>query len=107
VAAKDPEIRVRAARAAALTRWGRLASDAERDDATRPARAGQTARFEREAIEAHRERHPDGPDLTPAELARAAESLRQAHMIRMSLKAARLKRERAAKRKAAGKDAAA
>jgi hypothetical protein len=87
MAAKDPATRVRAAQAAALTRWGRLGSAEDRERATRPARAGKMARFEREA-------DPEGR-LTPAERSRAAEQLLHAHMIRMSLKAAKAKRKKA------------
>jgi hypothetical protein len=79
-----PETRILAARAAALTRWGKLGSAAEREAATQPARDGQRARFEREA-------DPEGK-LSPQERARAADRLQQAHMIRMSLKAAAARR---------------
>ena len=98
MAARDPETRVQSARAAAMTRWGRTGSHEERLKATQAARDAGMARWEREA-------DPDGK-LTPAERARAAESLRQAHMIRMSLKAARLKRERTKRQRArnAGED---
>ena len=91
MAAKDPATRARAARAAALTRWGKLGASAAREQATQPARDALLARFEREA-------DPEGR-LTPQERARAGEQLRRAHMIRMSLKAAetrRRKREAAA-----------
>ena len=88
MAAKDPATRVRAAQAAALTRWGRLGSADDRFEATKPARAGKMARFEREA-------DPDGR-LTPAERARAAEQLQRAHMIRMSLRAAKVRRAKVA-----------
>lgn len=79
MAAADPSTRVRAAQAAALTRWGKLGSTDARRDATQPARDKLRERFEREA-------DPEGK-LTEAERARAAEQLQRAHMIRMSLKA--------------------
>lgn len=79
MAASDPTTRIRAAQAAALTRWGKAGSDEDRREALRPAHDGLRARFEREA-------DPDGK-LTPDERAAAAERLMRAHMLRMSLKA--------------------
>ena len=88
MAAHDPATRVRAAQAAALTRWGRLGSAEDRRAATEPGRRAVFGRFEREA-------DPDGR-LTPVERARAAEQLQRAHMIRMSLRAAKVRRAKVA-----------
>ena len=97
--ARDPNERQLIAAMASNTRW---ALEPDRRRATAPARAGLLARFEREA-------DPDG-QLTPNERAYRAEKLLQAHMLRMSLKAAtarRRKREAEADLAAAEADLAA
>jgi len=65
------------ARIAACVRW---AHESDRTAATAPARRGLMAKFEREV-------DPDGT-LTPAERARRAGSLMDAHMARMRMKRA-------------------
>jgi len=81
--ARDPNERQLIAAMASNTRW---ALEPDRRRATAPARAGLLARFEREA-------DPDG-QLTPNERAYRAEKLLQAHMLRMSLKAATARRRK-------------
>ena len=84
--ARSVEERVMIARIAAAERWGRTR---DRSLATAPARAGLRAKFEREA-------NPDGT-LTADEVARRADHLMAAHMLRMSRKAAQARRSRGAK----------
>jgi hypothetical protein len=74
--------RVLMARIAAAERWGRTT---DRCAATAPARSGLRAKFEREA-------NPDG-SLPPDEVARRADHLMRAHMLRMA-RAAAAKRRR-------------
>lgn len=74
--ARDQFDRILIARIASAERWGRTP---DRTIATEPARAGLRAKFEREA-------DPDG-SLPPAEVARRADHLQRAHMLRMSRKA--------------------
>jgi len=81
--ARKPEVRSLVASIASNTRWG---LEPDRRAATAPARAGLLARFEREA-------DPDG-QLEPSERAYRAEKLLQAHMLRMSLKAASARRRK-------------
>lgn len=76
--------RVLRARIAAAQRWGHTT---DRSAATAPARRGLRAKFEREA-------DPDAT-LTPDERARRADQLMHAHMLRMSLAAARARRRTA------------
>jgi hypothetical protein len=71
------------ARIAADERWGRTT---DRAAATAPARQGLRAKFEREA-------DPNGL-LSESERSRRADQLMQAHMMRMSLKAAEARRRR-------------
>ena len=82
--APDPRDRVLIAQIAAAERWGR---EPDRTAATAPARAGLRARFEREA-------DPDG-GLPPEEVARRADHLQRAHMLRMSRAAAASRARRA------------
>lgn len=77
-----PAERSTQAQIAALTRWG---TTGDRSAATTAARRGLRARFEREA-------DPDGT-LTPDELERRVDALQRAHMLRMSLKAQKARRE--------------
>lgn len=70
------------ARIAAGERWGRTP---DRVAATEKMRASRRAQFERQAIEAC-------PGLTGDELARRADDLQRAHMLRMSLKARQARR---------------
>lgn len=96
MAARTPEERSLVARIASAERWGRTS---DRTTATAPARAGLRARFEREA-------DPAGT-LSPDERARRADSLMQAHMLRMTLaakQARRRAREQNAKADAAEAD---
>ena len=86
--ASDPTTRVLAAQAAAAHRWGRSGTREDRANATKPARDGLRARFEREA-------DPDDR-LTPDERAARADQLMRAHMLSMSVKA-RAARSRARK----------
>lgn len=72
------------ARIAAAERWARTKDRAE---ATAPARRGLRARFERDVLASE-------PDVAPAELARRADDLLRAHMLRMSLKSAQNRRAR-------------
>jgi hypothetical protein len=81
MAAHDPETRTISAQIAAAERWGRVPDRAE---ATKPARDGLRAKFEREA-------DPDNT-LPEAERARRADHLQRAHMLRMSLAAKRARR---------------
>lgn len=74
--------RVLAARIAAHTSW---AMTGDRSARTAPARAAMRARFERES-------DPEGL-LSPAERADRGESLRKAHYLRLSLKAAQARRK--------------
>jgi hypothetical protein len=83
MAAHDPEVRILASQIATAERWGRTA---DRSAATKPARDGLRAKFEREA-------DPDGV-LDPAERARRADHLQRAHMLRMSLAAKRARSRR-------------
>jgi len=78
------EDRALVARIGAQTRWG---LEADRVAATAPARKGLRDKFEREA----------DPEwiLSPAERARRADSLFRAHMLRMSLKSKRSRRQAA------------
>lgn len=85
--ARSAEHRSIAAQIAAADRWGRTT---DRTAATAPARAGLRAKFAREV-------DPDGT-LPPDELERRVDSLMRAHMLRMSLAAAKA---RAAKRNGA------
>ena len=71
-----------AAQIAALTRWGKTG---DRSAATNAARQGLRAKFEREV-------DPDGT-LPDDERERRVSSLLRAHMLRMSLKASRARRE--------------
>jgi hypothetical protein len=71
------------ARIAAAERWGHTS---DRVAATAPARRGLRAKFEHEA-------DPDGA-LGPGERALRADHLMQAHMLRMSLAAARARARR-------------
>lgn len=71
-------------RVAAHTRW---AHETDRTEATAPARRGLMAKFEREV-------DPEGR-LTEAERTRRAESLFNAHMARLSMKAAAARRRKA------------
>jgi hypothetical protein len=70
-------------RIGAYTRW---ANTEDRNLATRPAREGFYAKFEREV-------DPDGA-LTPHERAKRAEFARKAHMQRMALKSVQARRRR-------------
>lgn len=81
--ARTPQERALNARIAAHTRWGRTE---DRAQATAPARVGLRAKFEREV-------DPDGT-LPPDEVARRADHLQQAHMLRMSQRAAEVRRQR-------------
>lgn len=81
--ARSPEERALIARIAAGERWGRTA---DRVAATEKMRAGRRAQFERRALEAC-------PGLTGDELARHADDLQRAHMLRMSLKARQSRRK--------------
>lgn len=80
--ARSPEERALIARIAAGERWGRTA---DRVAATETMRAGRRAQFERQALQAC-------PGLTGDELARRADDLQRAHMLRMSLKARQARR---------------
>lgn len=71
------------ARIASLTRW---ATERDRTAATAKMRAARRAQFERRALEAN-------PGLTGDELARAADHLMRAHMLRMRLKATQARRK--------------
>ncbi|CCH89088.1 protein of unknown function [Modestobacter italicus] len=73
------------ARIASAERWARTG---DRSAATRPARQGLRARFEREA-------DPDGV-LDEAERARRADALMTAHMLRLARASARARRGGAA-----------
>lgn len=84
MAARDPVQRKINARIAILTRWSREDGRA----AAAQAQAGLMRRFEREV-------DPDG-ELTPEERHRRAESARRAHMLRLSAKSAKVRRERKA-----------
>lgn len=75
--------RVLIARAAAHTRW---AKTADTTAALAPARKGLEAKFEREA-------DPEGV-LPPEERRRRAAHLRTAHMQRLALRSAQVRRER-------------
>ena len=79
-----PEERSLRARLAAHKSWANTADPAAR---TAAARAASLSRFAREV-------DPEGK-LDPAERARRADHAMQAHMLRMSLKAAKARRERA------------
>lgn len=79
--ARSQDQRAMIARIAAAERWAHVR---DRSDATASARAGLRARYEREV-------DPDGT-LPPGELARRADHLMRAHMLRMSLKAAQGRR---------------
>jgi hypothetical protein len=74
-------------RIGAIESWARL-TKAERRRRTEAGRAGLLAKFEREA-------DPEGR-MSEAERIEAAESLRRAHMMRLSMQA---KRARATKKK--------
>ena len=87
MASRDPEDRALVARIAAAERWGRTV---DRSAATAAARNGLLSKFEREA-------DPDGV-LSVTERRTRAESLRRAHMLRMSRLAAQ-KRSRVAARR--------
>jgi hypothetical protein len=80
----SPAERTMRARLAAHTRWSQ---EGDRVAATASMRAGALARFERQV-------DPDGV-LPPAERAIRAEHARKAHMQRLSLAAAKKRRERA------------
>lgn len=84
--ANDPEHRALISRIANATRW---ANEPDRAAATAKAREGLRERFERQA-------DPDGT-LSPQERTYRADRLQQAHMARMSLRAAQA---RSAKRAA-------
>lgn len=71
------------ARLGAHTRW---AQEADRTAATEPARAGFLAKFERQV-------DPDGV-LDPRERSIRAEHARKAHMQRLSMAAAKARREK-------------
>jgi hypothetical protein len=79
-----PEQRTPRASLAAHTRW------ADEDPAVTAARgqAGLLARFDREVREAT-------PDLTEAEYARRAESLRKAHITRLQFASSKARKARA------------
>ena len=74
-------------RIGAAERWGRCE---DRAKATEPARRGLRAKFEREA-------DPDGT-LPPDELEYRVEQLMKAHMLRMSLAAAKARKAKATKK---------
>lgn len=80
-----PQERSLRARAAAHQSWAQTDDPSKR---TQPARDAMLARFEREV-------DPAG-ELSDAERRRRAEHARQAHMQRLSLKAAKARRLRAA-----------
>jgi hypothetical protein len=86
MASMTPEQRTLRARAAAHVQW---ANETDRTARLANARAALKARFEREA----RELHPNG---SPELIARAAESLRKAHMARMALASSRARARRKA-----------
>lgn len=73
----------------ALERWGRTTA-AQRQAATRAARKGMWARFERLA-------DPDGV-MSAADRIEAAERLQRAHMLRMAQAAAKSRASKAAQR---------
>lgn len=85
---KDPIHRNLAASIAAHTSW---ANTPDRSARTAPARTAFGDRFEREV-------DPDGA-LPPAERARRAEHARKAYMLRLALKSAQARRNRAVARK--------
>lgn len=80
----DQASRRLAARIGAHARWARTL---DRTAATAPARAALEAKWERMAREMH-------PDATEDEIKRAAESLRHAHLVRMALRSAEIRRKR-------------
>lgn len=81
--ARSPEERALIARIANATR---LATTIDRRDLTANARGARRAQFEARALEAC-------PGLTGDELARRADDLQRAHMLRMSLKARQARRK--------------
>jgi hypothetical protein len=87
--AKSTEASLRG-RIAALERWARTD---DRAAATAPARAGLTARFERDV-------DPTG-ELDPAERARRVAAKRKAHFARLALLSAQSRRRAAAERQGA------
>jgi hypothetical protein len=92
--ARNRHDRDQIAKIAASTRWGH---ERDRVTATAPARAGLRDKFEREA-------NPDG-SLPPDEVARRADHLQRAHMLRMSRAAAAARSRRARAGTSASKDA--
>lgn len=78
-----PAQRVLRARTAVHTSWAHTPGPAARRARTANGTAAFLARFEREA-------DPDGV-MSPEDRARAAESLKQAYMARLSLKASQAK----------------
>jgi hypothetical protein len=81
--ARSPEERALIARIAGAHRW---AKEPDRTAATEKMRAARRAQFEQQALDAN-------PNLTGAELARAADLLMRAHMLRMTLKAKQARRK--------------
>lgn len=82
----SPAERALRARIAAHTSW---ANTTDRKARTAPGRAASMARFEKEV-------DPDGV-LSPAERARRADQAMRAHMARLALKSAKVRRLRRAK----------
>lgn len=87
VTAQDPTTRALIARVAAAERWARISPD-ERPAATKAARDARLEQFARQA-------DPEGRLSEPERLA-AAEQLRYAHMLRMSLRAKQVRSRRTA-----------
>lgn len=83
MSAANPADRVLIARLAAHTRW---AGEADPVAALAPARRGMAAKWEREA-------DPDGV-LPPEERQRRVAHLRKAHMQRLALRSAQVRRAR-------------
>jgi len=79
----SPAERAMRAKLAANTRW---AKTEDRTASTEPGRRAAEARFEREV-------DPEGK-LPPSERAKRAANLRKAHMQRMALKSAQVRRAR-------------